>query len=59
MSQKKEYNIDDFTLLRVIGKGCFGKIILVREIATEKIYAMKVLKKKLLLKQNKVQNIFT
>lgn len=59
MSMNKEYKIDDFTLLRVIGKGCFGKILLVRETATEKIYAMKVLKKKLLQKQNKVQNIFT
>lgn len=58
MSQAQQ-NIDDFVLLTMIGKGSFGKIILVREIKTEKVYAMKVLKKKLLSKHNKINSVFT
>lgn len=48
MSKAKQYSVDDFTLIKVIGRGCFGKIILVKENKTEKIFAMKVLKKKIL-----------
>ena len=59
MSEKKSYTLDDFTILSVIGKGIFGKIFLVRENTTSKIYSLKALKKKLLQEQNKVQNIFT
>jgi serine/threonine protein kinase len=43
-----EHSIDDYELLCVIGKGCFGKIFLVKECATNKVYAMKVVKKKLI-----------
>jgi hypothetical protein len=42
----------------VIGKGCFGKVFLVRECATAKVYAMKVVKKKLIAQQNKLKYIF-
>jgi hypothetical protein len=54
-----EHSIDDYELLCVIGKGVFGKIFLVREIASEKVYAMKVVKKHLISKQNKLNYIFT
>lgn len=30
MSEKKEYTIEDFEILSVIGKGVFGKVLLVR-----------------------------
>lgn len=46
MLQETEYTIDDFTILSVIGKGCFGKILLVKEKATGSIFALKSLKKK-------------
>jgi len=39
-------NVDDFTTIRVIGRGTFGKVFLVRKKGTEQLYAMKVLKKK-------------
>ena len=41
----KKYGIEDFELLRVLGKGSFGKVFLVRLLATKQVYAMKVLKK--------------
>ncbi|KAF9438825.1 serine/threonine protein kinase psk1 [Entomortierella beljakovae] len=36
---------DDFRFLKVIGRGAYGKVYLVRHIATNALYAMKVLKK--------------
>lgn len=30
MSEVSDKTIDDFTLLTVIGKGCYGKILLVK-----------------------------
>ncbi|GJJ73419.1 serine/threonine-protein kinase Psk1 [Entomortierella parvispora] len=36
---------DDFKFLKVIGRGAYGKVYLVRHIATQALYAMKVLKK--------------
>ena len=41
----KKYGIEDFELMRVLGKGSFGKVFLVRLLETKQVYAMKVLKK--------------
>jgi serine/threonine protein kinase len=59
MSDGLEHSIDDYELLTVIGKGVFGKIFLVRELKSGHVYAMKVVKKKLIEKQNKLKYIFT
>lgn len=53
MTGTQQQSIDNFTLLCLIGKGNFGKIYLVKEISTQKVYAMKVIKKKYLSRQNK------
>ncbi|OZJ03248.1 hypothetical protein BZG36_03521 [Bifiguratus adelaidae] len=37
--------LEDFEMLRVLGRGAFGKVILVRHIKTSHLYAMKVLQK--------------
>lgn len=39
--------LQDFDLLRVIGRGSYAKVLLVRLKKTERIYAMKVVKKEL------------
>lgn len=49
--------IDDFTILKVIGKGSYGKVLLVKKNNEDKVYAMKVLKKKSMIKRNQVQHI--
>lgn len=36
---------DDFTLIKVIGRGSFGEVQLVRHKSTQKVYAMKLLSK--------------
>ncbi|ODV96770.1 hypothetical protein PACTADRAFT_40116 [Pachysolen tannophilus NRRL Y-2460] len=42
---KKSLTINDFDLLKVIGKGSFGKVMQVRKIDTGKIYALKSIRK--------------
>ena len=41
-----------FTLLKLIGEGAFGKVILVRSRLNHELYAMKAISKKLLRKKN-------
>jgi protein-serine/threonine kinase len=48
--------IEDFTLLKVIGTGSYGKVILAQMKANNKIYAIKMLKKKHLIKKNQVEH---
>mmetsp|Transcript_27101 Transcript_27101/g.83506 ORF Transcript_27101/g.83506 Transcript_27101/m.83506 type:complete len:459 (+) Transcript_27101:368-1744(+) len=49
----------DFKIIRVIGKGSFGKVFLVRQVSTGVIYAMKVLKKENIVKRNQVEHTKT
>jgi p70 ribosomal S6 kinase len=44
-----------FDLLKLIGEGAFGKVILVKNILNNEFYAMKVISKKLLKKKNNIQ----
>lgn len=39
----------DFEYLKLLGKGTFGKVILVKEKATGHYYAMKILKKEVIV----------
>jgi p70 ribosomal S6 kinase len=43
-----------FDLLKLIGEGAFGKVIMVKNLLDQKIYAMKVISKKLLKKKNSI-----
>jgi len=43
-----------FDLLKLIGEGAFGKVIMVRNRLNQKLYAMKVISKKLLRKKNNI-----
>lgn len=53
----KEIGLQDFDLLTVIGRGSFGKVMKVRIKGTNDIYAMKVLKKDAIIKDNMVSHI--
>lgn len=47
-------NNDSFDLLKVIGKGSFGKVYVVRKKDTNRIYAMKVLRKSQIISRSEV-----
>ena len=42
---KASTTIDDFSLLSVLGKGSYAKVVLVRKKDNQKVYALKILKK--------------
>ncbi|KAJ3433590.1 non-specific serine/threonine protein kinase [Anaeramoeba flamelloides] len=53
----KKVTVEDFTLHQVIGRGNFGKVMLVQEKGTKDFYAMKVLKKNEIVKKQQVKHI--
>jgi serine/threonine protein kinase len=53
-TDKKHYGPEDFTILKLIGKGTFGQVYQVRKKDTKRIYAMKVLQKKVIVQKKEV-----
>ena len=52
----KNVKLEDFKVLKVIGRGSFGKVNLVEYLPTHETYAMKSLKKDLLIEQEQIEN---
>lgn len=44
---QRQYSLDDFELIRVIGRGSYAKVLMVELKKTKRVYAMKVIKKAL------------
>ncbi|XP_050549829.1 atypical protein kinase C isoform X4 [Spodoptera frugiperda] len=44
---QRQYSLDDFELIRVIGRGSYAKVLMVELKRTKRVYAMKVIKKAL------------
>jgi len=55
-SGKKTFGPDDFEILKLIGKGTFGQVFQVRKKDTKRIYAMKVLSKKVIVQKKEIQH---
>jgi len=55
-SGKKSFGPDDFEILKLIGKGTFGQVFQVRKRDTKRIYAMKVLSKKVIVQKKEIQH---
>uniref|UniRef100_A0A4W5QZ45 non-specific serine/threonine protein kinase n=1 Tax=Hucho hucho TaxID=62062 RepID=A0A4W5QZ45_9TELE len=56
---KLKVTMPDFEYLKLLGKGTFGKVILVKEKATGKYYAMKILKKEVIVAKDEVAHTLT
>jgi serine/threonine protein kinase len=44
--------LDDFVMLKTVGRGSFGKVMMVRKKDDGKVFAMKTLKKDMILRKN-------
>lgn len=51
--------LEKFEFVKVLGKGTFGKVVLSREKGTGKLYAMKILKKHLIIQKDEVAHTIT
>jgi serum/glucocorticoid-regulated kinase 2 len=57
-SQRKVV-IHDFEMMRVLGKGCAGKVLLVRHKSTSSLYALKAITKRHVLAHQELQHTLT
>lgn len=48
--------LEDFILLKTVGKGSFGKVVMVKKKDDQRIYAMKILKKEMVLKRKQYEH---
>jgi len=51
--------MDDFKVIKLLGRGGFGKVMLVKEKKTSKYYALKAIKKIDVINKEQVENTLT
>ena len=59
MENNNSISIEDFQVLKLLGKGSFGKVLLVKYLNNNNIYAMKILKKEEIIKRNQINHTKT
>ncbi|KAM3141388.1 hypothetical protein pb186bvf_006506 [Paramecium bursaria] len=52
----KKIGLQDFEFIKVLGRGSFGKVVLIRKKDSQELYAVKILRKSLLTSQKSKQN---
>lgn len=55
----KKVGIEDFEMMRVLGKGCAGKVLLVRHKGTQGLFALKAITKRHVLAHQELQHTLT
>lgn len=56
---KQNVSLQDFRMIQVIGRGSFGKVVLVGHKTSKKLYAMKMLSKENIVKRKQVEHTRT
>lgn len=59
VQQPKKMSLDDFNPIKLIGRGSWGKVMLSREKSTSCLYAVKILKKHVIISQNEIGHTLT
>jgi serum/glucocorticoid-regulated kinase 2 len=57
--EAEKVTVDDFDMIRVLGKGCAGKVLLVRHLPTKGLFAMKSIHKRHVLAHQELQHTLT
>ena len=55
-NDKKDICLEDFELLKVLGKGAFGKVVLAQKKENKKYYAIKILIKKKIIEMDQMEH---
>eukprot|EP00357_Protocruzia_adherens_P002555 CAMPEP_0115016588 /NCGR_PEP_ID=MMETSP0216-20121206/27543_1 /TAXON_ID=223996 /ORGANISM="Protocruzia adherens, Strain Boccale" /LENGTH=535 /DNA_ID=CAMNT_0002387107 /DNA_START=45 /DNA_END=1652 /DNA_ORIENTATION=- len=55
----QEVSIDDFNLLKVVGRGTFGKVMLVEKKDSKELFALKILRKDQLIDKEQIEHTRT
>jgi len=55
---RKVVTVNDFDVIRFLGAGGFGMVLLAQKIDTSRLYAIKVIDKRILISQNQTHSIF-
>jgi serum/glucocorticoid-regulated kinase 2 len=56
IANSEKVKMEDFELLKVLGRGSFGKVMQVKKKSDGKVYAMKILKKRAIIARNQVEH---
>ncbi|CAO3647232.1 unnamed protein product [Cunninghamella echinulata] len=54
---RRKITLDDFSFLTVLGKGNFGKVMLAEDRHDQKLYAVKVLKKRYIIDNDEIESL--
>eukprot|EP00056_Hartaetosiga_gracilis_P004806 m.78260 g.78260 ORF g.78260 m.78260 type:complete len:516 (-) comp11948_c0_seq2:1282-2829(-) len=57
--RNKKATVEDFEMLKIIGHGSFGKVLLSRHKETKKLFAVKVLNKAIILQHNEAKHVMS